>query len=78
MDFKTATDLLFGRVSHGDLARGLGVSVALIRQARLRDKAHSYREPPPGWREVVIRIAEQRIMQYRALIEALRNERTSN
>ena len=43
MDFKKATDDLFAGISHEDLARALGVSVAAIRQARLDPKAKAYR-----------------------------------
>lgn len=60
MDFKRATDELFERVSHQELASALGVSVASIRQARLSPTAAAHRSPPPGWPEVVARIAEQR------------------
>ncbi len=74
MDFRKATDDLFKRVDHGDLAEALGVSVASIRQARLRPDAAAYRAPPRNWRHAIIRMAERRIMHYRALIEQLRNE----
>lgn len=74
MDFKRATDLLFCRVGHDELARRLGVSVAMIRQARLRLDARAYRPPPSNWRDAVIRIAETQIMRYRQLIEDVRRE----
>jgi hypothetical protein len=45
MDFKEATDGLFGRVDHDALAKALGVSVASIRQARLRPEAGAHRSP---------------------------------
>jgi hypothetical protein len=73
MDFREATDLLFERVSHADLADGLGISVASVRQARLREDAAAHRTPPTDWEEAVIRLAEQRVWHYRKLIEALRS-----
>ena len=74
MDFKKATDDLFARVDHEDLAKRLGVSVATIRQARLRPEASAHRTPPNNWPEAVIRIAEAQIMRYRKLIESVRSE----
>ena len=74
MDFRAATDGLFDRVDHEDLAKELGVSVATIRQARLGQNASARRTPPTGWREAVIRLAERRIMHYRQLIDKLRTE----
>lgn len=74
MDFKKATDILFDRVGHAELADALGVSVASIRQARLGDTARAHRGPPSHWREAAIRLAERRIMQYRHLIESIRQE----
>jgi hypothetical protein len=74
MNFKEATDGLFSTVDHQHLATQLGVSVATIRQARLRPEAKSHRAPPGHWREAVIRIAEAQIMHYRRLIDAMRRE----
>jgi hypothetical protein len=72
MDFKKATDTLFARVDHQDLAERLGVSVATIRQARLRPEAGAHRTAPEKWRDAVIRLAETQIMRYRKLIEDVR------
>jgi hypothetical protein len=59
MDFKKATDALFARVTHDDLAEALGVSVALIRQARLSRGAKAYRTPPDSWEGAVSQLAER-------------------
>jgi len=69
MDFKEATDGLFDRISHEELADALGVSVASVRQARLNRNANAYREPPPGWERAILRLLEQRINRYRKLAE---------
>jgi hypothetical protein len=53
MNFKDATDALFERVTHEDLAGALGVSVPSIRQARLDGKALAFRQPPEGWEKAV-------------------------
>jgi hypothetical protein len=72
MNFKEATDRLFDRVDHAELARALGVSVASIRQARLRRNAKAYREPPKGWEIPMLRLAERRVAHFRHLIDTLR------
>jgi hypothetical protein len=74
MDFKEATDGLFDRVDHEDLAKALGVSVAAIRQARLKSDAAAHRAPPKEWRDAVIRLAERRVWHYRALVKSLADD----
>jgi hypothetical protein len=71
MEFREATDALFARVDHEELARLLGVSVASIRQARLRANAKARRAPPEHWREAVIRLAGERASHYARIIEEL-------
>lgn len=71
MTFREATDRLFGRVGHQALADLLGVSVPLIRQARLHSTAKASRAAPAGWRRAVIRLAEDRVWHYRQLIDDL-------
>jgi len=75
MNFKKATDGLFARVGHEDLASALGVSVAAIRQARLQPKANAHRAPPENWEDAVIRLAEKRVWHYRNLIEEVRSQK---
>ena len=81
MDFKNATDRLFSRIDHPDLARALGVSVASIRQARLKPNAKAHRSPPPDWQNALLRLAEERVRHFRELVEEIRgssqNEQTS-
>ncbi len=74
MDFKKATDGLFDRVEHEDLARTLGVSIASIRQARLNPEAKAFRAPPPNWKEALIRLAERRAAHYQRLAAKLRHD----
>lgn len=59
MDFKKATDILCGGISHSDLANALGVSVPLVRQARLDAAAKAHRSPPEGWEKAVAKLAER-------------------
>lgn len=73
MDFRKATDGLFEKVDHSELANALGVSVASIRQARLKPEASAHRQPPEDWRNAVIRLAEERVFHFRRLIEAVRD-----
>ena len=74
MNFKEATDGLFDRIDHAELAKALGVSVASIRQARLNPEAKAHREPPPNWESALIRLAEKRVWHYRHLIEQIRGK----
>jgi hypothetical protein len=73
MDFREATESLCARVSHEELAKSLGVSVAAVRQARLRPDAKSHRSAPGGWKAAVIRLAEKRASQYHQLVESLKD-----
>ncbi len=72
MNFKEATDGLFDRISHDELANALGVSVASIRQARLSPDAKAYRQPPDRWQAAVIRLARKRVAHYNRLADSLR------
>jgi hypothetical protein len=71
MDFKEASDRLFAGISHGDLARMLGVSVALIRQARLGQSANAWRSPPVGWQAAMAMLAERQARDLQELIKEL-------
>jgi hypothetical protein len=73
MNFKEATDRLFSPIDHKDLARALGVSVASVRQARLKYEASAHRSPPADWESTVIRLAEERVWHFRDLIENIRS-----
>jgi hypothetical protein len=72
MTFKKATDRLFSRIDHEDLAKALQVSVASIRQARLSPHALAHRSPPPDWENAVLRLAEEQEWRLRKLIEEIR------
>jgi len=72
MDFKKATDELFARIAHEDLAKALGVSVASIRQARLAPGALAHREPPTNWERTTAKLAEQRAERLIRLASNLR------
>lgn len=71
MDFKEATDSLFNGLDHARLAKQLGVSVATVRQARLKPTAGAHRSPPPGWKEGVAKLAADQLAHYRWLLESL-------
>jgi hypothetical protein len=77
MTFNEATDRLFSRVDHEDLAKALGISVASIRQARLKSEASAHRSPPLDWESVVLRLAEERVWHFRKLIEEIRSSQQS-
>jgi hypothetical protein len=71
MDFREATESLCAGVSHQELAQALGVSIATVRQARLRLDAKAHRSPPENWKAAIRRLAEKRLAQYRRLLESL-------
>jgi hypothetical protein len=74
MDFREATDVLFRRVDQERLAELLGVSIASIRQARLRPEAAAHRSPPPNWKKAVVKLAEEQERRYKQLLDHLRPE----
>jgi hypothetical protein len=74
MTFREATDSLCAKLEHKDLATMLGLSVQAIRQARLCSDAAGRRPAPEDWAHAVIRLAEERVLFYRQLIEQLRKE----
>ena len=67
MSFKKAVDDLCAGISHKELAEALGVSVATVRQARLREGAEARRSPPNGWEKIVARLAKGRSEHLRNL-----------
>jgi hypothetical protein len=71
MDFTEATDRLTQSVSLADLARELGASYGLIRQARMNSDSPSYRRPPSGWESAVVRLAQRRAAELLALVKEL-------
>ncbi len=78
MDFREATDRLFNRVDHARLAKELGVSIASIRQARLRNTSAAHRSPPNDWRTAVLHLAEQEEQRHKELAQRLREEIAGN
>lgn len=71
MDFKEATDFLFQKIDHECLARELGVSVAAVRQARLKPSAKAHRSPPPNWDQAVTKLASDRLNHYKSFLKLL-------
>jgi len=71
MDFQDAIDRLGERVTHEQVARALGVSVASVRQYRLSPKAKAHRTPPEAWQKVLTRLAKERSRELKALADDL-------
>ena len=71
MDFTEATDRLIKGISLADLARELGASYGLVRQARMDVDSPSYRRPPEGWDTAVARLAGARARELQALEQEL-------
>ena len=76
--FREATDLLIGVVTLADLARELGVSHGLLRQARLSSSASSYRSPPAGWESAVARLARERVAELLKIAEEMEAKERSH
>lgn len=71
MDFTEATNRLTRVVSLADLAREMGASYGLIRQARMSPTSPSYRNPPEGWEAAVEKLAKLRAGELLALADEL-------
>lgn len=71
MKFKDAVDELGARVTHEEVARNLGVSVASVRQYRLDPDANAHRTPPASWRRVLAKLARSRAKELDALANRL-------
>jgi len=78
VDFKAAAHVLGAQVTTAEMAEALGVSPHSIRQARLLEGTAGYRKPPEGWQVAMIGLAQQRVDQLSALIDALERERPTN
>ena len=74
MNFRNAIDRLGERVTHEEVARALGVSVASVRQYRLAPKAKAHRTPPDAWPKTLARLARKRISDLNALAEELERD----
>ena len=70
LDFKTVLDAL--GVGQDEFAAKMGVSVAAIRQARIKPESSAHRPPPKGWQGAVVQIAEAQIERLRRLIVDVR------
>jgi hypothetical protein len=71
-DFRKATDELLAGISHGELAKALGCSVATLRQARLAEGAKAHRKPPEGWEKAIAKLAESRSAAMTKLADRLK------
>jgi hypothetical protein len=74
MDFREAVDALCEPLDHKKVAEALGVSLQAVRQARMAEQSSAFRAAPKHWKDMVIRLAERRIMHYRQLIDRIRKE----
>jgi hypothetical protein len=72
MKFREAVDAVCSALTHEDVAKALGVSVQTIRQARMKEDSKSSRAPPQNWERALIRLAENRVLYYRKLMDKLR------
>ena len=70
LDFKAAFDAL--GVGQEAFAVAMGVSVATIRQARVRADSPAHRSPPARWQQAVRVIAEERAAHYLRLADQMR------
>jgi hypothetical protein len=71
-DFRKATDELFAVISHEELAKALGCSVATVRQARLDPAAKAHRNPPADWEKIVSKLAEGQGAHFKKLATKLK------
>lgn len=71
MDFHEATKRLKECLTDQEIADELGVSLQSIRQARMDQGNPSYRPPPEGWRQALIRLCRNREDELRQLAKQL-------
>ncbi|HEU4556627.1 MAG TPA: hypothetical protein VFS20_02215 [Longimicrobium sp.] len=71
MDFREAIDRLGERITHEQAAQALGVSVASVRQYRLRPEANAHRSAPGGWTKILARLARNRVRELSELADEL-------
>ena len=77
MDFQNATDRMMELgASLRELATELGVSHQAVMQARMDPSTTSYRKPPEGWRDAILKIARRRQEGFEGLIQELEEENT--
>ena len=72
MDFKKATDELMAGLTRGQIAKALGKSEALIRQARLPPDNAAVRTPPQDWEKPLADLAEREGNRLLRLAKSLR------
>ncbi len=72
-DFRKATDELLANITHEELAKVLGCSVATLRQARLAEAAKAHRKQPEGWEKAVAKLAENRSAALSKLADRLKS-----
>jgi hypothetical protein len=60
MNFMDATTRLTHDVTLGDLAESLGVTTALLSQARAGTTKAHHRSPPKGWEQAIAKLARKR------------------
>ena len=68
-DFRKATDDLFATITHEELAKELGCSVAAIRQARRAPGTPAFRNPPANWEDRVRKLALAQAKRFTRLAE---------
>ena len=71
MKIREAIDALGERVTHEEIARALGVSVASVRQYRLSSAAKAHRSPPRNWHVALADLARVRAGQLHSLADSL-------
>lgn len=74
MDFKKATSELMAGMTREEIAKGLGCSVASLRQARLGDDNAAHREPPQGWEARASAMAEREANRLQRVAKALQRQ----
>ena len=74
MNFREASDALCANLGHNEVAKALGISVQSVRQGRMSAESSGFRAPPKNWKNVAIRLAEERVWHYRMLIDSLQSD----
>lgn len=75
MNFRKATDVLCGPVTHADVAKAVKKSLQGVRQARMPADSDGYRSPPPGWEAALARLARDQANRLLRLADDLEGKR---
>ena len=74
--YRSATDVLFAKITSEDLAAALGLATWMIQRTQQTPGTRYFRDPPANWHQGVIDTARGQIERMEKLIEDVRYTQT--